>query len=104
MQKIRKGDKVVVLAGKDKGRSGEVLKVMPKENKALVSGINLIRRHQRQTPNAQGGIITKEMSIHISNISLVDAASGKPTRVGFRMNDDGRKVRFAKRSGDQIDG
>ena len=104
MQRIRKGDNVVVIAGRDRGKTGEVLQVLPKENRAVVRGVNLVRRHQRQTPNAQGGIITKEMSIHISNISLVDAASGKPTRVGFRMNDDGRKVRFAKRSGDQIDG
>jgi len=104
MQRIRKGDNVVVIAGRDRGKTGEVLQVLPKENRAVVRGVNLVRRHQRQTPNAQGGIITKEMSIHISNISLVDGTSGKPTRVGFRMTDDGRKVRFAKRSGDQIDG
>jgi large subunit ribosomal protein L24 len=101
-QRIRKGDNVIVIAGRDRGKTGEVLRVLPKENRALVRGINLVRRHQRQTPTAQGGIITKEMPIHVSNISLTDA-SGKPTRVGFRMN-EGRKVRFAKRTGDQIDG
>ncbi len=103
MQRIRKGDNVVVLAGRDRGKTGEVLRMIPKEERALVRGVNLVRRHQKQTPTAQGGIITKEMPIHISNISLVDSASGKPTRVGFRMH-EGRKVRFAKRTGDQIDG
>ncbi len=103
MQRIRKGDNVIVIAGRDRGKTGEVLRMLPKDERALVRGVNLVRRHQKQTPSAQGGIITKEMPIHISNISLVDKASGKPTRVGFRMN-EGRKVRFAKRTGDQIDG
>ncbi|MCC0028300.1 MAG: 50S ribosomal protein L24 [Zhengella sp.] len=103
MQKIRKGDKVVVLAGKDKGRSGEVLKVMPKENKALVSGINLIRRHQRQTQTQEGGIITKEAGIDLSNLAVADPKDGKATRVGFEVR-DGKKVRVAKRSGEVING
>ncbi len=103
MQRIRKGDNVVVIAGRDRGKTGEVLRMLPRESRAVVRGVNLVRRHQKQTPNTQGGIITKEMPIHISNVSLVDPASGKPTRVGFRMT-EGRKVRFAKRTGDQIDG
>ena len=103
MQKIRKGDEVVVLAGKDKGRSGEVLKVMPKENKALVSGINLIRRHQRQTQTQEGGIITKEAGIDLSNLAVADPKDGKATRVGFEVR-DGKKVRVAKRSGEVING
>ena len=101
--RIRKGDTVLVIAGRDKGKTGEVLKVMPTESRALVRGINIVRRHQRQTASAQGGIITKESSIHISNIALTDA-NGKATRVGFRTGTDGRKVRFAKRTGDTIDG
>ena len=107
MQKIRKGDKVVVLAGKDKGRSGEVLSVQPKEDTALVRGVNLIRRHQKQTQSQEGGIITKEAPIHLSNIALADPKDGKPTRVGFKFVGEGRdrrKVRFAKRSGVEIDG
>ena len=102
-QRIRKGDNVVVIAGRDRGKTGEVLMVLPAENRAVVRGINLVRRHQKQTPSNQGGIITKEMPIHISNIALTDPTSGKPTRVGFRMI-EGRKVRYAKRTGDQIDG
>ena len=102
--KIKKGDTVVVLTGRDAGRSGEVIQVMPKEGKALVRGINLVKKHQRQTQNQEGGIISKEASIQLSNIAYADPKDGKPTRVGFRILDDGRKVRFAKRSGDQIDG
>jgi len=101
MQKIRKGDQVIVLAGKDKGRTGEVLKVMPSEDRAIVRGINMISRHQRQTQNQEGGIIAREASIHLSNLAIVE--NGKPTRVGFRF-EDGRKVRFSKRSGEMIDG
>lgn len=104
MQKIRKGDKVVVLAGKDKGRSGEVLRVMPKDDKALVRGVNLIRRHQKQSQTQEGGIISKEAPIHLSNIALVDPKDGKPTRVGFQVQQDGTKVRVAKRSGEVING
>ena len=102
MQKIRKGDKVVVLAGKDKGRSGEVLSVQPKEDTALVRGVNMVRRHQRQTQKQEGGIISKEAAIHMSNLALEDPKDGKPTRVGFRLLADGKKVRFAKRSGEVI--
>ncbi len=101
MQKIRKGDRVVVLAGKDKGRSGEVLRVMPQEDRAVVSGINIVKRHQRQTQTAQGGIIAKEAPIHLSNLAIADK-NGKPTRVGFRVDDGGNKVRFAKTTGDVI--
>ena len=104
MQKIKKGDNVVVLAGKDKGRSGEVLRVMPKDDKALVRGINQIRRHQKQSQTQEGGIITKEAPIHLSNIALADPKDGKPTRVGFQTQKDGTKVRVAKRSGEVING
>ena len=101
--KIKKGDKVVVLTGRDKGRTGEVVQVMPKEERALVRGVNLVKRHQRQTMNQEGGIIQKEAPVHLSNLALADPKDGKPTRVGFKTLDDGRKVRFAKRSGDLID-
>lgn len=104
MQKIKRGDTVVVLAGKDKGRSGEVAKVLPKDDKALVRGVNLIRRHQRQSQSQEGGIITKEAPIHLSNLALADPKDGKPTRVGFQVQADGKKVRVAKRSGETIDG
>ncbi|MET0941622.1 MAG: 50S ribosomal protein L24 [Mesorhizobium sp.] len=103
MQKIRKGDKVVVLAGRDKGRTGEVVRVMPKDDKAVVRGVNMIRRHQKQTQAQEGGIITKEAPIHLSNIALADPKDGKPTRVGFQVK-DGKKVRVAKRSGEVING
>jgi large subunit ribosomal protein L24 len=102
--KLKKGDKVVVLTGRDKGRTGEIVQVMPKEERALVRGINLVKRHQRQTQTQEGGIISKEAAIHLSNIAFADPKDGKPTRVGFKVLDDGRKVRFAKRSGEQIDG
>ena len=102
--KIKKGDKVVVLAGRDKGKTGEVVQVMPKEDRALVRGVNLVKRHQRQTAAQEGGIISKEAPIHLSNLAYADPKDGKPTRVGFKILDDGRKVRFAKRSGDLIDG
>ena len=98
MQKIRKGDSVVVLSGKDKGRKGEVLQVMPKDDKALVRGINTVKRHQRQTQTQEAGIISKEAPIHLSNLAVADPKDGKPTRVGFRI-EDGKKVRVAKRSG-----
>ncbi|MBW8284774.1 MAG: 50S ribosomal protein L24 [Rhizobium sp.] len=102
MQKIRKGDKVVVLTGKDKGRTGEVIQVMPKEDRAVVRGVNMVKRHQRQTQTAEAGIINKEASIHLSNLAVADT-DGKPTRVGFQVV-EGKKVRVAKRSGDVIDG
>lgn len=102
--KIKKGDKVVVLTGRDRGKSGEVVQVMPKEDRALVRGVNLVKRHQRQTQTAQGGIITKEAPLQLSNIAIADPKDGKATRVGFKILDDGRKVRVAKRSGEVIDG
>jgi large subunit ribosomal protein L24 len=104
MQKIRKGDKVVILAGKDKGRTGEVISMKPKEGRALVRGVNMVKRHQKQTPNQEAGIIAKEAPIDVSNLAIADPKDGKPTRVGFKILEDGKKVRFAKRSGDVIDG
>ncbi|MEM9049947.1 MAG: 50S ribosomal protein L24 [Pseudomonadota bacterium] len=101
--KLKKGDKVVVLTGKDRGREGEIIEVQPKENRALVKDLNTVVRHQRQTQQTQGGRITKEAPIHLSNLALVDPKEGGPTRVGFRM-EDGRKIRFAKKSGEAIDG
>jgi len=102
--KIKKGDKVVVLAGRDKGRSGEVVRVEPRENRAIVEGVNQVKRHQRQTKDREAGIITKAAPIDLSNLALADPKDGKPTRVGFKILDDGRKVRVAKRSGELIDG
>jgi large subunit ribosomal protein L24 len=102
--KIKKGDKVIVLAGRDKGRSGEVVKVHPVEERAVVRGINTVQRHQRQSAKQEGGIIAKEAPVHLSNLALADPKTGKPTRVGFKILPDGRKVRFAKRSGELIDG
>jgi len=102
--KIKKGDQVIVLAGRDKGKKGEVFQVSPKDGRALVRGVNVVRKHQRQSAQQEGGILSKEASIHLSNLALEDPKDGKPTRVGFRTLDDGRKVRFAKRSGELIDG
>jgi large subunit ribosomal protein L24 len=101
--KIRKGDKVVVITGRDKGRTGEVIEMRPREGRALVRGVNMVKRHQRQTAAQEGGIISKEAPVHLSNIALADPKDGKPTRVGFKMIGD-KKVRFAKRSGVEIDG
>jgi large subunit ribosomal protein L24 len=100
---IRKGDNVVVLSGADRGKKGSVLKVFPKENRALVQGVNLVKRHQRQTQTQQAGIVSKEAPIHLSNIAHVDPKSGKATRVGMKKLGDGRTVRFAKKSGETID-
>ena len=102
--KLKKGDRVIVLAGKDKGKSGEIVQVMPAEERAIVRGINMVKRHQRQTQAQEGGIINKEASIHLSNLALADPKDSKPTRVGFTVKEDGTKVRVAKRSGDVIDG
>ena len=102
--KIRKGDRVVVLTGRDKGRTGEVVEVNPVAERALVRGVNLVKRHQRQSAAQQGGIITKELPVHLSNLAIADPKDGKPTRVGFKIGGDGRKVRVAKRSGAEIDG
>jgi large subunit ribosomal protein L24 len=101
--KIRKGDRVVVLAGRDKGKKGEVLAVMPKERRAVVSGVNTVMRHQRQTAQQEGGIIAKAAPIDLSNLALEEPTDGEPTRVGFRFDEQGKKVRFAKRSGELID-
>jgi large subunit ribosomal protein L24 len=102
--KIRKGDKVVVLAGRDKGKQGSVLKVLPAEDRAVVQGVNVVRRHQKQTAGQEGGIVSKELAIHISNLAHIDPKDGKPTRVGFKTLEGGKKVRVAKRSGEVIDG
>ena len=101
--KIRKGDKVIVLNGRDKGRSGEVFEVRPTEGKALVRGVNMVKRHQKQTAQQEGGIVSKEAPIDLSNIAYV-GKDGKPTRVGFKIQADGKKVRIAKSSGAEIDG
>ncbi len=102
--KIKKGDSVVVLAGRDKGRTGQVIQVMPTENRALVQGVNMVKRHQRATPGREAGIISKEAPIQLSNVALRDPKDGKPTRVRFDVKDDGSKVRVAVRSGEAIDG
>jgi large subunit ribosomal protein L24 len=101
--KIRKGDKVVVLTGRDSGRTGEVIEVRPAENRAMVRGVNMVKRHQKQSASQDGGIISKEAPVHLSNLAIADPKDGKPTRVGFKMVGD-KKVRFAKRSGVEIDG
>lgn len=100
--KFKKGDRVVVLAGRDRGKQGEIVTMMPKENHAVVRGVNLVRRHQRQTASEQGGIVSKEAPINLSNLAHEDPQDGKPTRVGFKFLEDGRKVRYAKRSGELI--
>ena len=105
--KIRKGDKVIVLTGRDKGRTGEVIEVRPEQDRALVRGVNMVKRHQKQTAQQEGGIISKELPIHLSNVALADPKDGKPTRVGFKAvgtGDDRKLIRFAKRSGVEIDG
>jgi large subunit ribosomal protein L24 len=102
--KLKKGDRVIVVAGKDKGKSGDVLKMLPKENRAVVSGVNVARKHMKQTAAQEGGIVNKELSIHVSNLAHIDPKDGKATRVGFKVLDDGKKVRVAKRSGEVIDG
>jgi large subunit ribosomal protein L24 len=105
--KIRKGDKVIVLTGRDKGRTGEVIAMRPDEGRALVRGVNVVKRHQKQSPNQEGGIISKEATVHVSNLALADPKDGKPTRVGFKYVGEGdarRKVRVARRSGVEIDG
>ena len=105
--KIRKGDKVVLLTGRDKGRSGEVIEVRPGDDRVLVRGINMVKRHQKQTAQQEGGIISKELAVHLSNVAIADPKDGKPTRIGFKFvgtGDDRKKVRVAKRSGVEIDG
>ena len=102
--KIRKGDKVVVITGKDKGKQGEVVRTIPSENRAVVRGVNVAKRHQKQTAAQEGGIVPKELPIQVSNLALIDPKDGKPTRVGYKTLADGKKVRVAKRSGEVIDG
>jgi large subunit ribosomal protein L24 len=102
--KIRKGDRVIVTTGRDKGRTGEVLRVIPDENRAIVAGVNVVRRHQKQSARQEGGIVAREAAIHISNIAILDPKDNRPTRVGFKTLNDGRKVRIARRSGEVIDG
>ena len=105
--KIRKGDKVIVLTGRDKGRAGEVVEVRPADARAIVRGVNIVKRHQRQTAQQEGGIISKESTIHLSNLAIADPKDGKPTRIGFKFVGEGnerKKVRVAKRSGVEIDG
>ena len=101
--KVKKGDKVIILAGRDKGKEGEVLSVIPSENKVVVSGVNVVKRHTRPSQTNAGGIISKEAAIDASNVALVDPKDGKATKVGFKVLEDGKKVRFAKRSGEVID-
>ncbi|MSO97666.1 MAG: 50S ribosomal protein L24 [Rhodospirillaceae bacterium] len=101
--KIKKGDKVVVLTGRDRGKTGEVVKAFPRESKVIVRGVNMIKRHQKPTTTVQGGIIEREAKIHVSNVSHIDPNDSKPTRIGFKMLEDGTKVRVARRSGEVID-
>lgn len=100
--KIKKGDKVIVLAGKDKGKTGEVSQTLPRENKVVVSGVNMVKRHTKPTEGNAGGIVSKETPIHISNVAIVDPKTGKASKLGFKILDDGRKVRVAKKSGEVI--
>jgi len=101
--KIKKGDRVIVTTGRDKGKIGEVLRVLPKENRAIVQGVNKVKRHTRPGVGNPGGIVEKEATIHISNLAHVDPKTNKPSRVGFKFLSDGRKVRYAKRSGEVLD-
>jgi len=101
--KIRKGDKVAVISGKEKGKTGEVLRILREEARVLVQGVRMVKRHTRPSPGNPGGIVEKEAPIHVSNVALLDPKSGKPTRVGFKILDGGRKVRVARRSGETID-
>ncbi|HTQ12848.1 MAG TPA: 50S ribosomal protein L24 [Rhizomicrobium sp.] len=100
---IRKGDRVVVITGRDKGKKGEVLKVFPADDRALVSNVNMVKRHTKQSTRSQGGIVNKEAPVHLSNLAHVDPKSGNATRIGWKVLGDGRKVRFAKKSGEVID-
>ena len=101
--KIKKGDNVVVISGRDKGKQGEVLRVFPAESRLIVQGVHVARRHTRQSMREQGGIVEKELTIHVSNVAHIDPTSGKPTRTGYKTLGDGRKVRFARRSGEVLD-
>ncbi len=101
--KVKKGDNVVVISGRDKGKQGEVLRVFPTESRLIVQGVHVARRHTRQRMGDPGGIVEKELTIHVSNVAHIDPGSGKPTRVGYKILDDGRKVRVARRSGEVLD-
>jgi len=101
--KLKKGDKVIVTTGKDKGKTGEITTVFPKENKVIVGGVNMVKRHTKPSQESAGGIISKEMPIHVSNVALVDPKTGKATRIGYKVEKDGRKVRVAKKSGEVVD-
>ena len=101
--KIRKGDRVKVIAGRSKGKVGDVLRVLPTESRVVVSGVNMIKRHTKPNRNEQGGIVEREAAIHVSNVALIDPKSDKPTKVGFKFLEDGRKVRFARASGETLD-
>ena len=101
--KLKKGDKVIVTTGKDKGKTGEITTVFPKENKVIVGGVNMVKRHTKPSQESAGGIISKEMPIHVSNVALVDPKTGKATRIGYKVEKDGRKVRIAKKSGEVVD-
>ncbi|MBH69292.1 MAG: 50S ribosomal protein L24 [Rhodospirillaceae bacterium] len=101
--RIKKGDNVVVITGKDKGKAGEVLRIMPGSYRVLIQGVNIVKRHTKPSQTTTGGIVERESSIHISNVAHIDPKSDKPTRVGLRFLEDGRKVRFAKSSGEVID-
>jgi len=103
MQRIRKGDTVIVTTGKDKGRTGEVIRVLPKEDRVLVQGVNMVKRHVKPRMGDPGGIQNREAPIHVSNVAHLDRETNQPTRIGYRILEDGRKVRYAKRSGEQID-
>ena len=101
--KLKKGDKVIVTTGKDKGKTGEITTVLPKENKVIVMGVNMVKRHTKPSQESDGGIVSKEMPIHVSNVALVDPKTGKATRVGYKVEKDGHKVRVAKKSGEVVD-
>ncbi|MFQ5984214.1 MAG: 50S ribosomal protein L24 [Alphaproteobacteria bacterium] len=101
--RIKKGDNVVVITGKDKGRKGSVLKVLRKERRVIVQGVNMVKRHTKPSAAGPGGIVGKEAPIHLSNLALVDPKTGQPTRVGYKILEDGRKMRYAKRSGEIVD-
>jgi large subunit ribosomal protein L24 len=100
--KVKKGDQVVVITGREKGKRGEILKVLREENRVIVQGVNMAQRHQKQTMQQEGGIVQKELSIHVSNVALIDPKTDKPTRVGYKMDGE-RKVRVARRSGEALD-
>ncbi len=103
MMRIKKGDRVIVVSGDDKGKRGEILRVIPKEERVIVQGVNMVTRHTRQTASQEGGRIQKEAPIHVSNVAHVDPKENRPTKIGIKILEDGRKVRFAKRSGEVID-